>query len=134
MTLRQYLTIMTAGTILCWISWILVLFNVDPFTSGVSGFLFFYLTLFLALLGTVSIISYVVRSYVSDALTPMFRHVKKSFRDGAFGASAAILALSLMSTGLLRLWNLGLFAVIVLFVILFIVSARRTKTGVAGLQ
>ncbi|OGH73249.1 MAG: hypothetical protein A3C90_03975 [Candidatus Magasanikbacteria bacterium RIFCSPHIGHO2_02_FULL_51_14] len=130
MTLRQYLTIMIAATTLSWISWGIVLMNVDPFTSGPAGFIFFYATLFLAFLGTVSIASYLLRSHLSDELTPLFRVVLISFRDGAASASVLAVALLLMSAGLLRVWSIGLLALIVLLIVFFILSARRAKPRV----
>ena len=130
MTLRQYLTIMIAATALSWISWGIVLMNVDPFTSGPAGFLFFYATVFLAFLGTVSVVSYLLRSNLSDELTPLFRVVLKSFRDGAASASVLAVALLLMSAGLLRVWSIGLLALIVLLIVFFILSARRAKPRV----
>ena len=130
MTLRQYLTIMIAATTLSWISWGIVLINVDPFTSGLAGFIFFYATLFLAFLGTVSIASYLLRSHLSDELTPLFRVVLISFRYGAASASVLAVALLLMSAGLLRVWSIGLLALIVLLIVFFILSARRAKPRV----
>ena len=86
MNLRQYLAIMGMATALCWVSWIFVLFNIDPFLDTGLGFFFFYLTFFFALIGSLSIIVFIL--YI--------KYLKfKSQRKGkwAFGRSFWLLLL-----------------------------------------
>jgi len=42
MNLKQYLIIMLLGTVFCWISWVFVIINIDPFQDSGIGFTFFY--------------------------------------------------------------------------------------------
>jgi len=127
MTLRQYFTIMIIGTILCWISWLFVIVNIDPFQASQSAFLFFYLSLFLALVGTISIIAFLIHTYFSNELLPMFKYVQKSFRNACIISSIFILLLYLHVKGLLNVWNFGAFIFIILFFVSFFASARHSR-------
>ena len=59
MSLRQYLFVMAFATILCWVSFGMVTANIDPYQGSAIGFGFFYISLFFALIGTITIASFV---------------------------------------------------------------------------
>lgn len=124
MTLRQYLTIMIVATLLCWVSWIFVLMNVDPFTSGLLGFLFFYVSLFFLLVGTLSLLIFGLYHLFSHSSLPLFRYVQYSFRDAVVLSVFILALLWLQSQRLLQWWNVGLFIGIVIAVGI-IMSVRR---------
>ncbi len=105
MNLRRYLTIMSLGTILCWIAWTSVIYSFDPFASGIIGISFFYTSLFLALLGTVSVVGFFIRWLLIKQDDIVFRHVRRTFRQAIIAASLTILTLLLLHAGLLRWWN-----------------------------
>lgn len=105
MTLRQYLIVMTIATILCWISWGMVMMNIDPFHVSLSGFLFFYLSLAFALVGTIAMLSFGWQALVRRQDAPMFRIVRKSFHIALIASLAIVGILTLQGAGLLRLWN-----------------------------
>lgn len=125
MTLRQYLTIMLLGTILCWVSWTFVIINIDPFQNNQVGFLFFYLSLFFALLGSLSLLSFLFFRIFSRKLTPIFRHVRTSFRTACLLSLIVIILLYLQGKELLNIWNLGAFVLACLFVFSFVVSTKK---------
>jgi len=128
MTLRQYLTIMLLATIFCWIAWWFVISNVDPFQGDGLGFFFFYLSLFLAILGTLSLLTFVVRKILSRQNLPMFRYVQKSFRDAIFIALLVVLLLFLQAQGYLHWWNLGIFAVGLLLLLALVFTTKKQQT------
>lgn len=105
MSLRQYITIMLIATILCWVSWIFVIINIDPFEATSLSFFFFYTSLFFALVGTISLVSFSAYSLLSRVHLPMFRYVQKSFRDSLFISAFLTVLLYLQGAGLLNLWN-----------------------------
>ncbi len=123
MTFRQYLLTMLFGTALCWVSFGLVLFNIDPFHSNTAGFLFFYLSLFFALLGTCTVVWSAVGSLRSHDDTPLFRLVGVRFWYSAVLSGSLVLLLFLQSLRVLRPWNIGLF-----FFCLFLLSIYRYTT------
>lgn len=126
MTLRQYLVIMSVATILCWIAWGIVLINVDPNQAPAIGFAFFYLSLFLAFVGTFSIIFFIWHHFFSKKDYPMFRYVQKSFRQAIFAAGLLVFILFLRGAGLIRLWNL--LPLIGFFIILFLFNKTVRST------
>ncbi len=124
MNLRQYLTIMTIATILCWVSWIFVIINIDPFQGGFTGFLFFYITLFSAMLGTNSLLIFAIYKFFSGRL-PMFRYVQKSFRESFIISGFVIFILFLQGMSWLTVWNFGILLLLSILVTSFLFSVQK---------
>src|SRR3989338_5270577 len=124
MTLRQYLFLMICATLLCWVAWVFVLVNVDPFLDSNLGFFFFYITLFCALLGTLSLLSFLVSSLLGRDIIPMFRRVQKTFISGAILSAVFVTLLFLQGKRILHLWNLFVFLGVILCLVLFTFSVR----------
>lgn len=124
MTFRQYLWTMLFGTTLCWVSFGLVLFNIDPFHSNTAGFLFFYISLFLALLGTITILWSAVGSLHPSDDTPLFRLVGVRFWYSAILSSSLVLLLFLQSLRVLRPWNIGIFFFCLLLLFIYHYTTR----------
>ncbi len=127
MSIKQYLTTMLLATILCWLAWWLVVINIDPFADTGFGLAFFYLSLFLALLGTVSIISFLLRNYFSTEAMPLFKYVQSSFKDAFLYSLILIILLYLQSKAYLRWWNVGLVLVVIIFYLVFKISLKTEK-------
>ncbi len=127
MNLKQYLILMSLGTIVCWSVWFIVLGNVDPTDSGWLGFAFFYLSLFLSLAGTFSVIGFFVKQKFSKNDTVIFKHVRHAFRQGILLSILLIISLLLLQLELLN-WLTGILLV-VLFLILesILLSARKFR-------
>jgi len=125
MTLKQYLTVMILGTIMCWIAWGFVIFNIDPFQDTGVGLFFFYISLFFALLGTLSILAFTLRRFFSKLEQPMFRYVQKSFCDSLIISIALILLLFLQAKQYLNWWNTGIFVLVIFLVLAFILSTKK---------
>ncbi len=113
MTLRQYLIFMSVGTALCWAAWTFVLFSFNPSEAGYVPFVFFYGSLFLAVVGTFSVIGFMVRSLIVRDETVVFRHVRKTFRQSIFLAFGIVAGLMLSAKQWLTWWN----ALILIFLI-----------------
>jgi len=117
MNLKQYISTMIVATILCWVSWWFVIQNIDPFVAGTLGFVFFYISLFLALLGTISLLIFTGYRLVGDSDIPLFRHVQKSFRQAMVITAFIVLFLFLQGNSYLTMWNaMILTAIFVLYV------------------
>jgi len=106
MSLRQLLIIVAGATVICWLSWIMVLFEVDPTTSGWVGLLVFYLSLFFALLGSFFLIVLLTRKYLLKKIELEHKIVGSSFRQSFFFALIIIGALFLQSKRFLTWWNI----------------------------
>jgi len=127
MNLKQYITIMLLGTILCWVAWFFVILNIDPFQDQGIGFGFFYLSLAFAFIGTVSILSFLLRNYFSKKNLPMFRYVQKSFKDSLFVSAVVVLMLFLQGKGYLNWWNTIIFVSTIILGIIFMWSSKNNN-------
>ncbi|MFA7314842.1 MAG: hypothetical protein WC025_02830 [Candidatus Magasanikbacteria bacterium] len=129
MNLRQYIATMLFATILCWLSWFFVISNVDPVTTPVSGFAFFYGSLFLSIMGTFSLIFFFYYKLFGDKNLPMFRYVEVSFRQSIFLSFFAILILFLQGQNYLNIVTGSLLLIIFVLIISFNVSVKHKPVG-----
>jgi len=106
---------MSIGTLICWGTWAFILFTLDPSSAGFWGIIFFYASLFLALVGTFSVIVFLLRRLIIKNDEVIFRHVKRTFRQSVILSALIIFALFLLQQRLLTWWNS------ILLVVLFIV-------------
>ena len=105
MTLRHYLILMSIGAFICWLAWFFVLGSIDPTQAKFFGFLFFYLSLFLALAGTTSVIGFLIKKIVLKDDQVVFHHVKSTFRQGVLISFVIIIGLILLQLKLLACWS-----------------------------
>ncbi|MFA6423931.1 MAG: hypothetical protein WCV83_01295 [Candidatus Magasanikbacteria bacterium] len=125
MTLKQYLLLMATGTIMCWVAWVFILFNVSPEQAGWIGFIFFYTSLFLGTVGTFSVIGLLLKKQKSSTDDIIFRQVKRTFKQGILFGIFIILSLILLQFNLLFWWNAVLLALLYIVLEGAIVSGRK---------
>jgi hypothetical protein len=132
MNIRHYLVTIALSTLLCWVSWILVLVNIDPFATNALGFGFFYVSLFFALVGTWAIVLFFVYKGRWQNQAPLFSYVAKSFREAIIIALFLTVALYLWGEQWLSWWTGSLLATaFVLVVSLFMSLTPRSDTPVS---
>ncbi len=123
MTLKTYLNLMSICTLICWGVWVLSLFVINPEKAGILGFILFYFSLFLAILGTMAIVGFLIR--VRLGKTPIFTQVAIAFRQGIWIAGIVVFLLLLKGLNLLRWWNFVLFILMIVIIELLIWTGRR---------
>ncbi len=116
---------MTLGAILCWVAWGMVIMNVDPFQEALMGFVFFYFSLFLALLGTFSLFSFLFYYYFSSTEILLFKAVERSFVWAFLISFILVFLLFLQGQGYLRWWNFGIFMGLIFFMALLKFSKKK---------
>jgi len=130
MTFRQFLMFMTIATLAAWSAWIVVLWSIDPTRSGALGFLFFYATLSLALLGTLTVAGTCLRVWAYRDELPS-RHVAKAFRQAFLFTTLGIVSLFLLSQDLFRWWTATLLILLLAVIeLLFLSVARPRNKGI----
>ncbi|MCD4761414.1 hypothetical protein K8R32_00455 [bacterium] len=117
MTLRRYLWIMVLATVICWLIWIYVFFTVNPEITNWIGFILFYSSLFVAILGTAALTGFMIR-FVILRRRLAWQLVKEAFRQSFLFSSLIIISLLLLSRGLFSWLNL-IFLIIGLSVLEF---------------
>ncbi|MFA5413817.1 MAG: hypothetical protein WC348_04785 [Patescibacteria group bacterium] len=125
MTLRQYLVLMTISAIFCWVIWVSVLYLIDPTQAGFLGFTFFYLSLFLSIVGTMSVLGLILRMKLGKEEL-VFKTVTTSFRQATLLGLLVIGGLILKSQRILTWWNI-LFLLLALIVIEFFFISYAKK-------
>lgn len=105
MTLRQYLTIMSAGTATLWGAVAIIVTQIDPADAPAPVIGIFYLALLAALTGTFAVIGFVLRIMVLRKTFLLSRQVLVSFRQAALLAVLSVIALVLRSRSLLNWWD-----------------------------
>jgi hypothetical protein len=116
---------MATGTIMCWVAWVFILFNVSPEQAGWIGFIFFYTSLFLGTVGTFSVIGLLLKKQKSSTDDIIFRQVKRTFKQGILFGIFIILSLILLQFNLLFWWNAVLLALLYIVLEGAIVSGRK---------
>ncbi|MFH1171691.1 MAG: hypothetical protein V1778_04090 [bacterium] len=104
--MKRYLLLAAFGTLVCWTAWVLVLFNIDPFLSGFIGLASFYFSLFLALLGSFSLLGFLFRRTFSRD-TIAYHHIGVSIRQALFLSLVLVGTLLLRGTKLYTWWNVA---------------------------
>lgn len=128
MSLRQYISIMLFSTILCWTSFGFVVINIDPFEAGFLSFSFFYVSVFFALVGTLSIIFFGFYSMFSRKDEPLFKSVQGSFRDGILVSIVLTIMLYMQGMQMLNMWNaVALIAALVSLLIFLFFSKKASR-------
>lgn len=107
---------MTLGTLLAWIAWAFVVVDLSPLDGNLISLISFYLSLLMAITGSFSVIGFALKKLILKNDDIVFRHVKRTFRQGILTGLAVILVLFLLSQGLLFWWNSIILALFFLFV------------------
>jgi len=121
MTLRAYLIVMTFATLIAWGIFGFVLFNINPLITNWIGFSFFYVSLFLALLGSAALIGFLVR-FVILKKELAFRLVAEAFRQSFLFSLFVVASLLLLSKDLFSWLNLLLLIISLSVLEYFLIS------------
>lgn len=126
MTLRKYLILMSLASLVCWLAFILVIYYMNPISSGMIALIFFYLSLFLAIVGTFAIIGFLLRTKVLSGEL-IFKQVAVTFRQALWFGILAVFSLWLQSKNLLTWYNLSLQIIVLLILEFFFLSTKKDK-------
>ncbi|MBU1131954.1 hypothetical protein KKC32_01720 [Patescibacteria group bacterium] len=124
MSVNRFLLILAGCTLVCWLAWLAVLIMINPAQAGILAFLFFYLSLGFALVGTFSVFGLLMRWRFSKE-EMAHKHMKIASRQSILFAVLILVAFFLQSQRLLTWWNLVILIVIAAFVELFFISYRK---------
>mgnify|MGYP007062788446 CR=1 FL=1 len=117
---------MLVATGAAWIGFCAVVWSIDPTRSGMIGFVFFFATLSLALLGTLTLCGTGLRTLAHrDELVS--RHVVKAFRQAFLFTMLVDGALVLSSQGYFRWWTALILILLLAVVELVFLSAQRPR-------
>ena len=127
MTIKQFLTIIGFGTLLCWSALGVVVWNIDPFEASTLSLSFFYVSAFLASAGTIMTVLYGIYHFFGDVQVPVFRYVKKSMHQGMLAAGVLTGLLFLQGHRLLNVWTIVFIVLLITFFVSLTFSQRTTR-------
>ncbi len=104
MTYRIYLTLMSTITLIAFLAWIVVLFNIDPQDAGLFSSSIFYSSLSIASIGTISVIGTMIRMWIHSDELPV-RSVLRSLRQSIWLTLLLIGSLILLAHNLYHWWS-----------------------------
>jgi hypothetical protein len=110
-----------------WASFFLVVTQLDPeeFT-GILPFVAFYITLFISVTSTASILSFYIRVLLSRNRI-YYNNLNISLREGFFVAFFICVVLSLQYYRVLSLWDFILLVVSLILLEIFLLSKKKDK-------
>ena len=132
MSFRMFLISLIVGTILAWISWFIIIINVDPQQAGVIGFTMFYTSLTLSLIGTLFVISHWFRLHFLKKKVLLTR-IHTSLRQAMFFTVLIVCWMILKSQNISNFWN-TLLLILILTVLEFFFLSRQKRTPVLHRQ
>lgn len=127
MSLRQYLILIACGSTIGFVTWLVVLFNVDPLESGMIGFLFFYASLAVTVIGIASLVGFGVRMLLYKHDEIVLREVTTAFRQACLFTVLVVGSLFLESKSLLSWWNSLIFIAGISVLEMFFISSRFSR-------
>jgi len=116
--MRTWLAGMTISTVFCWGAWLVTLFGINPYRADKFTFALFFVTLFAALVGTFTLIIFLIRVRITGGEI-IFAHISGSFRQAVFVAMAAIGILLLQAARVLTWWDGTLLVLAILLLELY---------------
>lgn len=117
---------MSLMTLVCWLAWVVVLFQIDPEQAGGIGLILFYVSLLFALIGTFSLFGFFMRVWFSKEQI-VYRHLGISTRQSIWFAVLMVAALLLKKADFLRWWSAGLLIIFLLILEFFYLSRRTIR-------
>jgi hypothetical protein len=99
---KQHILLIGFSTLLAAFSLASIVFFTDPYTAGLLTHIFFYLSLFLTVLGISVIIGISIRQLLFSGL--YITHMGQSFRQAVLISALVTSSLLLQSKGLLYWW------------------------------
>jgi hypothetical protein len=126
MSLKRYLILMSCMTLFCWLAWLVVLYFINPDEAGFVGFLLFYASLIVALVGTFSLFGFFLRVWFSKEEV-IFRHLGVSTRQSIWFAILIVGSLLLLGVGYLRWWSELLLIMFLLLMEFFYLTGKSSR-------
>jgi hypothetical protein len=110
MSIKTYLVIMSVATLIVWLTFGFVIWTVNPLSTNWVGFMLFYSSLFVALIGTISIIGFLIR-FTLLKRELIFQSVKEAFRQSFMLSFLVCASLFMLARDVFSWTNLILLAV-----------------------
>ena len=126
MTHHRYITIIAVSAVLSWIAWFLVITKLSPYQNMGVALSFFYITLFIALACTFTVIGFYFRVWLFKNEI-FYKHINIALRQGVFLALISVFCLILQMLRVLSWWS-GSLLIIIAMLLEFYFSSKDSET------
>lgn len=121
----RYITFIAISGLFAWLGWALVLTNLSPFGNLPLALSFFFITLFIALTSTFSVVGFYFRLWLLKNEI-FYKHINVALRQGVFLSLIAVFCLVFQMVRVLTWWS-GLLLVVVFVLLELYFSARDSS-------
>lgn len=111
MTHHRYISIIGGSGFAAWLSWILVITRLNPYESMEMALAFFFLTFFIALASTFTVLGFYFRVWLFRNEI-FYKHINIALRQGFFLALIAVFSLVFQLMRVLSWWS-GLLLILI---------------------
>jgi hypothetical protein len=125
MTHHRYISIIALAGLLAWVAWVVVINKLSPVETMGLALAFFYVTLFIALSCTFTVIGFYFRVWLFKNEI-FYKHINIALRQGVFLGLIAIFALVFQMMRVLTWWS-GFLLVIVFVLLEFYFSSKDSE-------
>lgn len=134
MNLKPYFIITLLSTLLCWVMWGVVVWAINPDEAGLVGFLFFYIALGFAVMGTYVSLGFLFNMLLHSKKQPEHLHetLKSILKQSLVIGIGIVVLFLLLRIQLVTWWNsIILVALIVLLkkTLKSVKTSKRTRTN-----
>jgi hypothetical protein len=117
---------MSMASLVCWLAFFLVVMYINPNSAGFFAVGFFYVSLFLSIVGTFAVLGFVLRRrFLQGEL--IFRQVAVTFRQAFWFGLFAVVSLWMQHTKFLTWYNLLLLIMGLAILEFFFLSTNRSR-------
>jgi len=125
MTHHRYIFIIGGAGLAAWFAWLIVLFKLNPYTTMGLSLFFFFITLFIALTCTFTVIGFYFRVWLFKNEI-FYKHINIALRQGVFLALIATFGLVFQMLRVLTWWS-GFLLMFVAVLLEFYFSAKDSE-------
>lgn len=127
MTYNRYIGIIGFAGVVSWAAFFLVINKLSPYESMTISLIFFYLTLFIALVCSFTVLGFYFRVWFSGNEI-FYRYINVALRQGVFLSILSVFSLVLQMMRLLN-WLTGVLLIMVSVLLEFYFSARDVESS-----
>jgi hypothetical protein len=124
-THHRYISIIAGAGLMAWLAWLIVLFKLNPYETMGLSLSFFFITLFVALACTFSVVGFYFRIWLFKNEI-FYKHINIAFRQGVFLALIAVFALVFQMLRVLTWWS-GFLLIFIAVLLEFYFSAKDSE-------
>ncbi len=126
MTHKRYVGIIALTALSSWAGWLLVVNKLSPFDNMELALILFFITLFIALACTFTVIGFYFRLWLFKNEI-FYKHINVALRQGIFLAIIAVFALVFQMLMVLNWWS-GLLLITIAVLLEFYFSAKDSES------